>query len=398
MKRILVNNLGSTSFKFKLYEMGEAETLLATGAVENIGSSGAYSVRAGEAAEKGCCACPTHADALELSMAALQRLGVPVDMETLDAVGYKAVHGGAISGSRLVDEAVMREMERMIPFAPAHNPVYLNMMKRVREKYPAVPQIACFETTFHQTVPLERAVYGVPYEWVEQFGLRKYGFHGSSHSYIAWRMAREAPGARRIVSAHLGGSSSLCAILDGKSVANTLGATLQSGLFHNNRVGEMEAYCLPTIAEKLGGMDKALEALSKRSGFLGLSGVSNDLRAVEEAANAGNARAELAIAAYADAVVGYVGMYTAFLGGLDALVFTGGIGLNAAPLRARIAGKLGFVRAKLDGQKNLPGFEGLISAPDSGIQIWSIETNEELMVARGCVKVLEQRTVSFVSG
>lgn len=388
MKRILVLNLGSTSFKFKLYEMGEAELLLAAGGVESVGAQGAYFVRTGEAAEKGPCACQTHADALALSMAALERMGVPVNMRSLDAVGYKAVHGGSISGSQIVDEALMREMERMIPFAPAHNPVYLSMMRSVRERYPGLTQIACFETAFHATIPLERAVYGVPYEWVAQYGLRKYGFHGSSHSYVAWKMAKEAPEARRIVSAHLGGSSSLCAILDGKSVANTFGATLQSGLFHNNRVGDMEAFCLPTLAEKLGGQGNALEALSKRAGFLGLSGVSNDLRAVEEAADAGNARAELAIKAFADQIVGYTGMYAAFLGGLDALVFTGGIGLNAARLRARVAKRLGFVGAKLDEAKNLPGFEGRISAPDSGVEIWSLETNEELMVARGCMRAL----------
>ena len=389
MKRILVLNLGSTSFKFKLYEIGAEEVMLATGGVESIGGDGAYVVRAGGQAERNACACETHADGLELCMAALNRLGVPVDMASLDAVGYKAVHGGSISGSRFVDDALMVEMERMIPFAPAHNPVYLSMMRSVRERYPSLLQIACFETTFHATMPLERAVYGVPYEWVEQFGLRRYGFHGSSHSYIAWKMAQDAPSARRIISAHLGGSSSLCAILDGRSVANSLGATLQSGLFHNNRVGDMEAYCLPTLIEKLGGQAEALDALSRRSGFLGLSGVSGDLRLVEEAAKAGNARAELTIAAYADAVVGYIGMYTAFLGGLDALVFTGGIGLNAAALRARIAEKLGFVRAALDAALNTPGREGKISAPESGIEIWSMETNEELMVARGCARLMD---------
>ena len=388
MRRVLVLNLGSTSFKFKLYEMGAEETLLATGGVESIGAGGAYAIRAGNRSEKAACACPTHADALDLCMAALARMQVAVNMDSLDAVGYKAVHGGAISGSQVVDSELMAEMERMIPFAPAHNPVYLAMMRSVRDRYPHLTQIACFETTFHATVPLERAVYGVPYEWVEQYGLRRYGFHGSSHSYIAWKMAREAPEARRIISAHLGGSSSLCAILDGRSVANSLGATLQSGVFHNNRVGDMEAFCLPTLADKLGGLDNALEALSKRSGFLGLSGVSNDLRLVEEAAAAGNERAELAIAAFADAVVGYIGMYTAFLGGLDALVFTGGIGLNAAGLRARVAAKLGFLNAALCGAHNIPGYEGRISAPESGVEIWSLETNEELMVARGCVSLL----------
>jgi len=388
MPRILVLNLGSTSFKFKLYDMGAEETLLAGGGVESIGAEGAYRVRAGDRPEEGACACPTHLDALELCMAALMRLGVPVDMDSLDAVGYKAVHGGAVSGSQLVNDALMAEMERMIPFAPAHNPVYLAMMRSVRARYPRVIQIACFETTFHATIPPERAVYGVPYEWVEEFGLRKYGFHGSSHSYIAWRMAREAPAARRIISAHLGGSSSLCAILDGRSVANSLGATLQSGVFHNNRVGDMEAFCLPVLADRLGGMDHALEALATRSGFLGLSGVSNDLRLVEEAAAGGNQRAELAISAFADAVAGYIGMYTAFLGGLDALVFTGGIGLNAAGLRARVAAKLGFLNAALSEARNVPGCEGRISAPESGVEIWSLETNEELMVARGCMGLI----------
>jgi acetate kinase len=391
VKQILVLNLGSTSFKFKLYAMGEAETMLASGGAENIGAAGRYYVAASGRSQKADCACPTHADALDLCMAALARLGVAVDMAALDAVGYKAVHGGRISGSRVVDGEVIAEMERMIPFAPAHNPVYLAMMRSLREKHPAMTQIACFETAFHATIPLERAVYGVPYEWIDLYGLRRYGFHGSSHSYIAWKMGREAPAARRIVSAHLGGSSSLCAILDGRSVANSLGATLQSGVFHNNRVGDLDIFCLPTLSDKLGGQDKALDALATRGGFLGLSGVSNDLRAVEQAAEAGNARAELAIAAFADAVAGYVGMYTAHLGALDALVFTGGIGLNAASLRERIAKKLSFLGARLDTERNLPGYEGVISAPDSGVSIWSVETNEELMVARSCAALLRQR-------
>lgn len=388
MKRILVLNLGSTSFKFKLYEMGEKENLLATGGVENIGTEGSYKIKADSKEKKDSCFCRTHADALELCMDVLNQLEVPVNMETLDAVGYKAVHGGSVSGSRLIDEALLAEMEKMVPLAPAHNPVYLAMMKSVRAKYPKLTQIACFETAFHQTMPLERAVYGIPYEWVEQYGIRRYGFHGSSHSYIAWKMSQESPQARRVISVHLGGSSSLCAIRDGKSIASSMGATPQSGIFHNNRVGDLDVFCLPVLAEKLGGLEKALKALSSQGGFLGLSGISNDMRDVDRAAKEGDRRAELAIAAFADEIVGYIGMFTAYLGGTDAIVFTGGIGLNDAAFRQRVADKLGFLQVKLDAERNVRGYEGKISAADSGAEVWAWETNEELMVARGCVKVL----------
>lgn len=389
MKRILVLNLGSTSFKFKLYEMGEAQTLVASGGVESIGGPGAYSVSAYTERCEGTCLCSTHTEALTLCMDVLEKCGVRVRMNMLDAVGYKAVHGGTRSGACYVDDELIAEMERMSPWAPAHNPIYLAMMRSVREAYPELTQIACFETSFHATVPLARAVYGVPYEWMEAYGLRRYGFHGSSHSYIAWAMQQEAPQARRIISAHLGGSSSLCAILDGKSIATSMGATPQSGVFHNNRVGDLDAFALPPLAEKLGGLENAMKALSSASGFLGLSGISNDFRAVQAAADAGDARAEFAIAAFADAVVGYIGMYTAYLGGLDALVFTGGIGQNAIALRARIIAQLGFLQAKLaspDGSRNATG---IISAPESGIAIWVLETNEELMVARSCARRLQ---------
>ncbi len=390
MLQIIVLNLGSTSFKCKLYRMDAQETLLATCGVESVGGRGAYRVKANGKEETGACAAKTHLDALELCLAALARLGLPVELAAMDAVGYKAVHGGSVSGSQRVDEALMAEMERMSVFAPAHNPVYLAMMKSVAERYPGVPQIACFETAFHATIPIERAVYGVPYEWVAQYGVRRYGFHGSSHSYIAWKMGREAPNARRVISAHLGGSSSLCAIRDGRSVAASMGATPQSGVFHNNRVGDLDVFCLPVLARELGGLDAAMTALSAQSGLKGLSGVSNDIRDVESAADAGDERAQLALDAFADEIVGYIGMYTAYLGGLDALCFTGGIGTNDAWLRGRVADRLGFLNAKLDPARNVRGYEGKISAADSGVEVWALETNEELMVARGCARLLEQ--------
>jgi len=387
MKRILVLNLGSTSFKLKLYEMdGATEDMLATGHVESIGGPGTYKLQAGGQQRAGECAAASHMDALALLLNAMDELGLSIRMETLDAIGYKAVHGGNLSGALPVDEALLAEMERMVPFAPAHNTVYLRMMCSIREKYPQAVQIACFETAFHATVPPERVLYGVPREWADKLGIRRYGFHGSSHSYIAWKMARLAPEKRRVISAHLGGSSSLCAIQDGRSIATTMGATPQSGLFQNNRVGDLDVFCLPALVSEFGSLENALARLACEGGLLGLSGVSGDLRAVEEAAAQDDTRAQLALEAFADGVAGYTGMLTAYLGGLDALVFTGGIGLNGALMRERIVGKLAFLQAKLD--KAAPGFEGRVSAPDSGIDIWVLETNEELMVARGCFGVI----------
>ena len=388
MHSILVLNLGTTSFKCKLYSMGDEETILASAGVENIGYDGSWNAKANGEKHSGPCACQTHMEAMELCMTQFRSLGVSIDMNSLDAVGYKAVHGGRISGSHVVDDELLAEMERMVPFAPAHNPVYLSMMRSMREAYPSLLQIACFETAFHATIPQERTVYGVPYEWVEKYGVRRYGFHGSSHSYIAWKMQQCAPHARRVISAHLGGSSSLCAILDGKSIAVTMGATPQSGLFQNNRVGDFDCFCLPELSRALGGEEMAYKQLSSRSGLLGLSGVSNDMRKVHEAAQAGNAQAQLALDSFADNIAGYVGMFTAYLGGLDALCFTGGIGLNDAALRRAVADRLSFLNVQLDTSRNISGFEGCISTAGSGVEIWSLETNEELMVARGCLRVL----------
>ncbi len=388
MKQILVLNLGSTSFKFKLYDMEDAETLLATGSVENIGTNGTLQVRAGSREHLADCACASHASALADCLDALSRLGFAVSMDALCAIGYKAVHGGAVSGTQYVTEEILQEMERMVPFAPAHNPVYIQMMRAMRAQYPRCTQIACFETAFHASIPLPRAVYGIPDAWRQAYGIRRYGFHGSSHGYIACKMRQLAPEARRVISAHLGGSSSLCALLDGRSVATTMGATPQSGVFHNNRVGDFDVFCLPVLMQRLGGVDAVMAALSRESGLLGLSGVSNDLRAVLDAARQGNAQAQLAVDAFVDTIVGYIGMYTAYLGGLDALVFTGGIGQHAATIRSEVASRLAYLGLSLSEAKNAQPQEGAIQADHSAVQVWVLETNEELMVARNCRALL----------
>jgi len=389
MARIIVLNLGSTSFKYKLFDIGTTEVMLATGGVERIGAlKGRYFIRAGDAMCEGMSTCPTHVDAFELCLKMLEKMGISTVLKTLDAVGYKAVHGGAISGAQRVDEVLLEQMESMVSFAPAHNPVYIDMMQLIRERHPSLLQIACFETSFHAMMPLERAIYGVPYEWVQQYGIRRYGFHGSSHSYIAWKMQQVAKDMSRVISAHLGGSSSLCAILNGKSIATSMGATPQSGLFQNNRVGDFDVFCLPVLVERFGSQEAVMKQLSTNGGFMGISGVSNDMREVREAAAKGNKRAALAVAAFADDIVGYIGMFTAYLGGLDALVFTGGIGQNDTQLRQTICAKLGFVGAKLDEPRNIHNCAGCISTAESGIAVWVLETNEELMVARECVEFL----------
>lgn len=388
MQKILVMNLGTTSFKCKLFEMDAEEKCLATGEVESIGFDGRFQAETDAGKRSGDCRCENHMAAFDLLVDNFKALGVRFSMNELAAAGFKVVHGGRLSGAMKVDEALLQEMRRMVPFAPAHNPIYLSVMESFRASYPDLVQIACFETAFHSTMPLYRALYGVPYEWAEKYGIRRYGFHGSSHSYIAWKMREEAPEARRFVSVHLGGSCSLCAVKDGKSVASSMGATPQGGVLQNNRVGDFDIFCLKTLAEQEGGTEAVLEKLSKKGGLLGLSGVSNDMRKVEEAAAAGNRQARLAIDAFADEIVGYIGMQTAYLGGLDAICFTGGIGTNGAAFRREIVKRLGFVNARLSAKNEEPGVQGKVSAADSGIGIYVYKTNEELMVARGCISVL----------
>ena len=385
MGKIIVMNLGSTSFKYKLFN--EKLEALSTGCVESVGAAqSAYDLRIGEKAISGALLCPTHEDAFALCLNFLMESGALSSIAELDAVGYKAVHCGAVSDAQKVDDALLDKMERFNSFAPAHNPVYIRMMRAMRERYPQLKQAACFETAFHATIPLERAVYGVPFEWVEKYGIRRYGFHGSSHGYMAHRIKEMEPGARRVISIHLGGSSSVCAIEDGRSVANSMGCTPQSGLFQNNRVGDLDVFCLQELADKEGGLEAVMKTLSSKSGLLGISGISNDMRKVMEAAEQGDKRAMLAIDAFTDNIVGYIGMYTAYLNGLDVLVFTGGIGKNSATIRRMVCGRLSWLRLKLDETKNESVWEGKLSREESRVKVYALETNEEWMVVRATMQ------------
>lgn len=386
---IIVLNLGSTSLKFKIMETSRLEDIVAEGEVAGVGGAESEStVRIGDARYEDAFACPDCIAAFDRCVGELTRRGVIDSLNDVRAVGYKAVHGGELSGARIVDESVLSAMEAYADFAPAHNPVYIAMMRHVGQKYPGLKQIACFETAFHTSVPTYRRIYGVPYEWSEQYSVKRYGFHGSSHSYIAWKMQQCAPEARRVLSVHLGGSSSVCAIGDGKSVATSMGATPQSGLFHNNRAGDFDAFCLPKLCRAYGGLDPVLAEMSHRGGFLGITGESNDLREVLRLEKSGNARAKLAIDTFVDNILGYIGMYTAYLGGADAIVFTGGIGWNSAEIRKRVCEKCTFLSVKLDDSMNEAGKAERIDAPGSGVEVWRIKTNEELSVARQMLPLL----------
>ncbi len=395
MEKIFVMNLGTTSFKFKLYGYaGEEAQVLASGEAECVGAeTSRYVLLLPEGGEiQGERHLPSHGAAFETCIELLREKGVLVSFADLTAVAYKAVHGGRLSGTRIVDDDLLAEMERVLPLAPAHNAIYLSAMQSIRARFPDLIQAVRFETSFHATVPEKRAVYGVPYQWKEELGIRRYGFHGSSHQYIAETMKKLAPSARRVVSCHLGGSSSVCGILDGKSVAVSMGATPQSGLFQNNRAGDFDPFCLPFIMERYGyTLEEVLKILSSSSGFLGLSGVSNDYRLVEEAAEGGNARARLALDAFADQIKGLIGQYAAYLGGLDALVFTGGIGFGAAELRSRVCEELAFLGVALDEKKNASGAER-ISSDASSVSVWRLKTDEESVVAR-CVRDLLRKGV-----
>ncbi len=389
MKKLLILNLGTTSLKFKLYAgSGGEKTVLAAGEMECVGAESSDCTL--RYADGRVCTfsqpIADHAQAFSLCLARLERDGILSSMADLDAVGYKAVHGGSLSGTCAVDDALLAEMARISAMAPAHNPVYLRAMKAIREQFPNLLQFARFETSFHGTIPAYRRVYGVPFAWAEELGVKKYGFHGSSHEFIA----RQIPKGR-VISCHLGGSSSLCAIRDGRSIATTMGATPQSGLFQNNRVGDFDVFCLPLLMEKL-NLDLAgvLQKLSSESGFLGLSGVSNDLRPVIAAAKQGNSQARLALDAFTDNLVGYIGMFTAYLGGLDTLVFTGGIGLNSGDIRKAVCEKLGYLGLRLDEAANRAGGE-VISAENSAVTVRRIRTDEESVVADAIFPLLSEK-------
>ncbi len=391
--KVLVCNAGSTSLKFKLFQM-PGDQVLAEGKVERVGShdSAIYHFKKPDGYKiyrEGLCI-PTYTQGIQMFLDCLldQEKGVLKSLNELERVGFKTVLSKGHYGIHELTPAVLKGMEDYLVVAPAHNIPYLEAIRQFQVLTPQAMLVGVFETAFHTTIPLERKMYGIPYEWYEKYGIERLGYHGASHGYVADTLTEMYGSTGKAISCHLGGSGSLCAIDNGKSVDTSFGLSLQAGLIQSNRNGDMDPFIIPFLEKEGLSLDEILEGLSKRGGLLGISGVSNDLRLVEEAADQGNSRAALAIDVFCNGIIRYIGSYYAELGGLDHLVFTGGIGEHSATVRQKVCDSLKHMGIWLDLAKNLSYTENaLISVPDSPVAIHVIPANEELGVARktyGC--------------
>ena len=302
------------------------------------------------------------------------------EVSEIERVGYKATLSKGHLGVHELDEEVLQGMEDWISLAPLHNRAYLSAIEVMRTFLPEARFIGCFETAFHQTIPMERKIFGVPYEWYEKYGVQRLGYHGASHGYIA-DVLNERGTEYSAISCHLGGSCSVCAIENGKSVDTSFGMSLESGLIHANRVGDMDTSMSYFLRDEGMSDEEILAGLQKKGGLLGISGVSNDLRYVIDAAKEGNKRAQLAVDVFVTGIVHYIGSFAMDLGRLDYLVFTAGIGEHSDYIREKVCAKLNLLGVKLDPEKNSRSEEE-ISASDSKVKVLVIPTNEELGIAR----------------
>ena len=389
---ILVINAGSSSLKYQLLNP-ETGVLLAKGLCERIGIDGKFTykpqVEGKETLNAVDVAMPTHSEAIQAVLNALvdPQNGVIGSMKEIDAVGHRVVHGGeAFAGSVLITDEVMKALEDCIPLAPLHNPANITGIKACQECMPGVPMVGVFDTAFHQTMPPMAYMYALPYEYYEKDRVRRYGFHGTSHKYVTQRAAAmlgKPIEELKLISCHLGNGSSVTAIDGGKSVDTSMGFTPLAGLPMGTRSGDLDAGILQYLMNKYGmNIDEMLNVLNKKSGMEGLSGVSSDFRDLENAAAEGNQKAALARDKFAYEVRKYVGAYAAAMGGVDAVIFTAGVGENDAGVRADVCQGLDFMGVKLDADaNNVRGKETVISAADSPVKVLLIPTNEELMIA-----------------
>lgn len=391
--KILVCNVGSTSLKYRLFEMNGRETTLAEGRQERVGAPlGAWAHRkAGEPQQKRSLPIAGYAEGIALMQEALLD-GTLGSMEELDCVAFKVVHAKSVTGVQLLDERVLAAMAAFNTVAPSHNPPYIEAIRRFRTALPQTPLVGSFETGFHATMPPEAYLYSIPIGVSRQYGIRRYGFHGASHEYVSKRTA-ELMGKTdfKLISCHLGGSGSLCAVVNGKSVDTNLGLSLQCGVMHNNRCGDLDPY-IPIYLMKDCGytLDQIETMLNKESGLLGMSGVSNDLRDVELAAEAGNEDAKNAVNSYCYSIKKQIGAYAAAMGGVDAVSFAGGIGENSVLVREKALDGLDFLGISLDRAKNTAAAPDCEIGAESGhARVFVVATNEEIVVARKAKAFLE---------
>ncbi len=395
---VLVINCGSSSLKFQLIN-SETEGVLAKGLCERIGIEGSQLVYqpAGGEKEKSLVSMPTHTQAIKLVLDSLvnEKTGVIKSLSEIGAVGHRLVHGGEkFANSTIITEEVIAAVESCNELAPLHNPANLIGVRACQELMPDVPMVGVFDTAFHQTMPEKAYLYGIPYEYYEKYKVRRYGFHGTSHSYVSKRAA-ELEGKPyeelKTIVCHLGNGSSICAVKNGKSVDTSMGLTPLEGVLMGTRSGDIDPGAIEYIAKKENlSLDEIMDILNKKSGVLGVSGISSDFRDLEDAAFKDKDPAGIrALETFHYRVAKYIGAYAAAMNGVDVICFTAGVGENGPETREDICSYLGYLGVKLDSEANkVRGKEQVISTPDSKVKVYCLPTNEELAIARATVELV----------
>ncbi|KHE72921.1 acetate kinase [Halobacillus sp. BBL2006] len=390
--KILAINAGSSSLKFQLIEMPE-ETVITKGLVERIGLDDAvFTIEVNEDKDKTVTDIPDHGEAVKMLLDKLTSNGIIESLDEINGVGHRVVHGGErFSESVLITDEVIQEIEEVSDLAPLHNPANLTGIRAFREVLPNVPHVAVFDTAFHQSMPEQSYLYSLPYEYYEKYGIRKYGFHGTSHKYVSERAAEmlgRPVEQLRILSCHLGNGASIAAIEGGKSIDTSMGFTPLAGVTMGTRSGNIDPALIPFIMEKTGKTaSEVMNVLNKESGMLALSGFSSDLRDIEQRANDGDERAELALEVFAARIHKYIGSYAARMHGIDGVVFTAGVGENSTSIRERVLKGLEFMGVYWDPSLNqVRGKEAFVNYPHSPVKVMIIPTNEEVMIARDTVE------------
>lgn len=389
--KILVLNCGSSSIKYKLFDM-ESKTVIAQGGVEKIGLPDSFLLVKLPNGEKVKIekTMPEHTVGIQLILNTLvdEKIGCIKDLKEIEAVGHRVVHGGEkFNKSVLITSEVKDMIIKCAELAPLHNPANLKGIEAIEKTLPGVPQVAVFDTAFHQTMPDYAYMYALPYELYKEYAIRRYGFHGTSHRYVSARVCEYLgvnPAGKKIVTAHIGNGGSCAAVMDGKSVDTSMGLTPVEGLMMGTRAGDLDLGAATYIMDKEHLTTTEFNTLvNKKSGLLGVSGVSSDARDIDAAIKAGNERADLARKMFIYRVKKYIGAYAAAMNGVDIIVFTGGIGENDAYIRGEIAKGFTYLGAELDERKNagIHGDEAVISTPESKVTICVIPTDEELMIA-----------------
>ncbi|MFC3418383.1 acetate kinase [Salinicoccus hispanicus] len=393
MSKIIAINAGSSSFKFQLFEMPE-EKEVAKGLVERIGlENGIFSITIDGEKHKIEQDFKDHEEAVNIMLKELVDFNVIKDINDIEASGHRVVHGGEVfDDSVLIDEETIRHIQELSELAPLHNPANLMGINAFRELLPNVPHVAVFDTSFHQTMPESSYLYSLPYNYYEDYGIRKYGFHGTSHKYVTERASElmDRPLEElRIISCHLGNGASIAAVKGGKSVDTSMGFTPLAGVTMGTRSGNIDPALIPYIMEKTGkSAVEVLNVLNKESGLLGVSGFSSDLRDIESEAQKGNERAILALEVFGERIHKYMGSYATRMGGLDAIIFTAGVGENSDIVREKVVQGLEFMGVYFDPTMNdVRGEEKFINHPYSPVKIIIIPTDEEVMIARDVMRV-----------